>query len=610
MSETQDKITIYRYVKEQESGFLTNEVRIADNWHWNFRNHVQLIFHLKNGQFFTGENNWLRAFKNIMEPMLNLAYWTEQIQVKDVVFDIPGDNGRGMGFVLKKYHDEVFTKEHNLDKVFDEITQSDLDYGGVLLQETLGNPEVLDLNSIAFCDQTDLTGGPIGLKFYFSPDKLRLMSKKGWGDKKKGATITLNELATLAKSEKNLTGPHGFKSKTTGKNIEVYIVRGSLPEAWLKDNDNYDDYYAQVHVIAFYTNKDNKDEGCTLYRAKGDDDDFMTFSSMPIYQRALGRGEGEALLHPQIWTNFLTIHKMNMLEAASKIPLVTDDSSYSQKQKIQDMETLEITTIDEGKRIWQIPTAAPANVQLFEQAINDWQAHAQQLGSASDAMMGEQTSGTTFRGQNQLIQQGRGIHNKRRGTRAKFIEELYRKIWIPQMIKEIVSGKEFLATLSWEEMHWVSDKIATSYANKQVIEDILSGREPRDPEQLKKECIDEFHKHGNKHMFKVLKDEFKDVDILISVNVSNKQKDLIGMVDNLRSVFQTIAANPMVLKAPPMEKLFNRIVEASGLEPIDLTGLDVLQQPPQAAPGAQGAPQMPQVAMPPQPQPVVASKVK
>ena len=49
---------------------------------------------------------------------------------------------------------------------------------------------------------------------------------------------------------------------------------------------------------------------------------------------------------------------MNMLEAGAKVPLVTDDPMYTQRQKIQDMETLEITTIADGAKIWQVPTAA------------------------------------------------------------------------------------------------------------------------------------------------------------------------------------------------------------------------------------------------------------
>ena len=197
---------IFSFIESQENEFETQKVQVGDNWHWNFREHCQLIFHLKNGIFYTGENDWLRAFKNIMEPILNLAYWTEDLEVKDVIFYIENKSGRVLSFLVKKYHDEVYVKEHDLDTMFDEITESDIYFGGVLIQKGKERPEVLPLNSIAFCDQTDMMGGPIGIKFFFTPDKLRSMSKMGWGEKSNGATITLDELCILATFEKEAVG--------------------------------------------------------------------------------------------------------------------------------------------------------------------------------------------------------------------------------------------------------------------------------------------------------------------------------------------------------------------------------------------------------------------
>src|SRR3990167_8196044 len=176
--------SIYEWVKSEGSAFLTDKVKVGDNWEWSWRDHVKLIFHLKNGVFLTGLNDYLRSVKNIMEPLLNLAYWTEDLEVKDVVFYVENEVGRVVSFLVKKYHDEIYVKEHNIDTLFDEITESDLDYGGVLVQKTAKEtPEVIDLNTIAFCDQTDMLGGPIGIKLNLSPSKLRSMEKRGWGKK-------------------------------------------------------------------------------------------------------------------------------------------------------------------------------------------------------------------------------------------------------------------------------------------------------------------------------------------------------------------------------------------------------------------------------------------
>jgi len=565
---------IYSFIKEKESEFETQDITIGSNWDWNMKNHIQMIFHLKNGRFFTGANDFTRVFKNIMQPILNLCYWAEDIEVKDVIFYIESKMGRVLSFLIKKYHDEVYVKENNLDTLFDEITEDDIDYGGVLVQKGKDKPEVIFLPSIAFCDQTDMLGGPVGFKFSFAPDKLRSMASKGWGSKENGATISIEDLIILAQPEKDAGGNR--KNKTTGKNIEVYIVKGSLPEAYLKDNDNMEDYCNQIQIVGFYTNKKQEQEGVTLYRKKETESSLKFHTSKKVYSRALGMGEGESLLQPLVWTNFLEIHKMNMLEAGSKVPLYTDDGNYTQANKIQDMENLEITTIQDGKRIFQVPTVASANIQLFEREINDLYEHAQSLGSAYDPMLGkEAVSGTTFRGQERTIQQGRGLHDRRRGQRAKFLEEIYRDWIIPDIVKKILKGKEFLATLTTDEIKWVSDALSTNYANRQIIDDILDGKTPTDFETLKSSYLLEFQKKGSKHLIKILKDEFRGVEVKMGISVAKKQKNLADLSDKILSIFQFAFADPIkfqqALQIPALAKSFNSILEFSGLSEVDFS---------------------------------------
>lgn len=565
--------SIYSYIKEEENRFQTEEIKVGDNWNWSFRNHVQLIFHLKNGVFYTGENEWLRAFKNIMQPILNLSYWTEDIEVKDVVFYIENEQGKMLSFLVKKYHDEVYVRENDLDTLFDELTESDIDYGGVLVQKGVKMPEVVQLNSIAFCDQTDILGAPMGIKTYMSPSKLKSMSKIGWGEEKNGATISLEELCTLADNKKDAAGSkNNNENEVTGKTIEIYIVRGDLPKHYLKDDNDMEYTSNQIHVVAFYTDEKKNKQGVTLYRKEDVDGSLKFHTSKKIYQRALGQGDGELLLGPQIWTNFLTIHKMNMLEAGSKIPLQTDDPNFTTRNKVQDMENLEVTVLEEGKSISQIPTAAPANISIIQNAINEWFEHAQFTGSAFDPILGkEASSGTTFRGQERTVAQGRGSHDRKRGKRAKFIEELYRDYIIPDIKKEILKGKKFLATLSTEELTWIADQIAISESNKRIKEMILSGKVVTKEEQtlLIQVIKESFLKKGDKHLIEILKGEFEDVELKMGINVAGKQKDLALLSDKLLSVFQFIFANPQgfqqAMQVPALAKSFENILEFSGM---------------------------------------------
>lgn len=574
--------TIFDYITQQENEYSSGDITVGDNWAWSMRYHVQLIFHLMNGIFYTGNNDWTRAFKNIMEPIIDLANWTEDLEVKDIVFYIESSNGRILSFLIKKYHDEVYVKEHDIDEMLDEITESDNTYGGVLIDtsQKRERPKSLDLIKIAFCDQTDILGGPIGFKLNFSPSKLKEMEKRGWGKTENGASGTIDNLIELATFDKDAEGGRkgNVANKTSGKNIEVYLVRGSLPKGYLKDGDELNETVNALCIVAFYYDKNKKREGYILYRKPEAESTLKFFSSKEVAGRALGRGVGEQMLHPQIWTNFLEIHKQKMLEAGAKVPLATDDETYTNRQQVQDMENLEVTTVADGKRLWQIPTAAPANIQLFQNAINQWFEHAQYQGAAFDPLMGkEPPSGTTFRGQERVVAQGRGPHDRKRGKRAKFIEMIYREDILPEIKREITNGKKFLASLTFEEMQWVMEQSAENFANKERNEDVLNGEIPRDKETLKQEYMLEFQKGGNKRLISILKEEFKDVEVKMGINVAGKQKNLLGLSDKLLSIFQFVFANPpafqQAMQLPALAKAFNDILEYSGIAQADFTSL-------------------------------------
>lgn len=574
---------IFQYILAEESKFETDKIRIGTNWQWNMKEFVQMVFHLKHGVFFSGENDWMRAFKNIMDIILGNAKVSEDIEAKDVVFFSESKNGRVASFFFKKYHDEVYAKKYDLDELFDEITESDVDYGGVIVDTTSNNiPTVQPLTKVAFCDQTDITGGPIAIKLYLSPSKLKAMEKKGWFNPKNGADGSAEELVLLASQSKSPEGGKmgDQKNLVTGKAIELYILRGDLPETYLKDDGDNEKLIPQLQIVASYTDKKNKKQGFTVYKKESSESTLEFFTSEKVEGRGLGFGWGERMLHPQIWTNFFEIHKTQMLQSGAKTPIITDDETFTNRNKIQDMENLEVATVKEGRSMKLLETVSPTNVNLYQNAINTWFEHSQYAGSAFDPSMGkEATSGTTFRGQNQVVQQGKGPHERRRGKRAKFIEHLYRVRILKDIKRDILSGKKFLATLSGEELEWVAEQLAVNEWNDRFFEKAVNAQEFQDGEmeafiQQKK---DEFRKKGTQHLLEVLKGEFEGVEMSIGINVAGKQKDLAAMSDKILSIIQFAMANPqgfeMVMQMPSMADNMDTILEYSGVNPSSFYGL-------------------------------------
>ncbi|PIN79206.1 hypothetical protein COV16_04885, partial [Candidatus Woesearchaeota archaeon CG10_big_fil_rev_8_21_14_0_10_34_8] len=531
-----------------------------------------------------------------IEPILNLRYRNEDIEVKNITLFAKNDGRRGVSFLINRYYNDVYIKENNLDEFIDKLGEEEIDLGGVLVHKGDEVPEVLPLQSIAFADQTDILGGPFGLRYNFKPSKLRKMASKGWGDKKNGATITIDELIASADEQKQSSGLSNKKTnRTTGKNIEIYIVRGNLPEAYLKDNDNMEDYYEQIHIVAFYGGKEGKKNGHTLYRKKAEESDIKFYSSKPLLGRAIGKGGAEALFNEQIWTNFLEIHKHKLIESASKVPLWTDDEGYANRQEIVDMENLEITRLREGARIGQVPTAAPTNIAIFQNSVNDWFNNAQLVGAAQDPLLGRQSySGQTFKGQERLVIEGKSIHEYRKGKKAKFLEEIFRDWIIPKIRKEILKDKEFLGKLNPDEMEFLADNIASRKANEEVRKRLISGQltTKENFDTIKQQIRDKFLKAGERRKIKIIKDELKDAEIDIEINIEGKQKDLGELTNKVLSIFQFIFSNPQgfsqVMQIPGMRTAFNDILEFSNISPANFQSLlSVNLNPPQQ----QGQPQ-------------------
>ena len=279
--------TIFQYVTSEETLYQTRSIRLGDNWDWNMSQSLSLLFHLKYGKYLY-DSNELRTkqpFHNIILPILEFRYAAEDRDVKDIIFETEEPEKQHLSFLIKKYWDDVFTIENNIDDFLDSAIEENVDFGGVLIKKGVGAvPEVIPLQTIAFCDQTDILGGPIGFKFNFSPAALKKKGNLGWGDKKNGADTTIDDLIFLATREKDapnmtVTNP---SNAVTGKNIEVYVVRGDLPESYLDGKGDTEKIINQVQVVGFYTDKEKKRFGVTLYKAKETESVLKFFTSKKV----------------------------------------------------------------------------------------------------------------------------------------------------------------------------------------------------------------------------------------------------------------------------------------------------------------------------------------
>lgn len=556
---------IYDLITEEEANFQTVKVPVTGNKEWNMYEHIDRCTNVANGWFHKGADDGSRPYKNIVKPIINVARRSEGFDVKDIEPFVNNQDEYYKSFLVRKYHPS-WARRNDIDTFIDEVVESQIIYG-LTLVKSVGNvrPEVVPLQQIAFCDQTDILSGTIGLKHEYSVSQLQEFKGKWDGEK-------IEEAIVMARNEKS-GAREGQKAKTPSKYIEVYEVHGMFPESWLEDGGSEDDYCQQMHIVTFYTNNENQKCGITLFKGKETTPIFKALKIDTIYGRACGVSEVEDLFEPQVWTNYSGIKIKALLDAAALLLLQTNDPKYAKNNKISKLKHNTILTYDKDAQPLTQVNIQPQNLQAFTNHQVSLENDARIMGSASDAQLGTNpVSGTPFALQSLVVQQGQGIHEWRQGKIATFISEIYRDWILKFLVREMNSGKKFLDELSVKELEEVADQVATNQTNAWIWDKLNeTGTFPTEEErQVRMEAEKQgFIKGGNKRFMEIMKDELKDLPMDVEVNVKGKQKDMAGIADKLTNLLRTILPNPEAFKNSGLGGTFNELLENAGLSPIN-----------------------------------------
>ena len=565
--------TIYDYIIGEQVVYQ-KPIDLEDGWSWGMKDHLRRSYLYKNSQFEQeNENRTLRPNKNIVLAILNVQYRTEGFDVKDIELFVDDINENYKSFLVKKFHDK-WALENQIDTFIDGTVESYCDYGGALVRKSdKAKPEVVDMRSLAFCNQSNILANPFGIRHTFSASQLREMDK--WGKDENGATMDIETLIRLVQKE--------GEDEDDNREIEVFEVHGNMPVEWLDDNTNdskedSDKDVSQMQVVAFYQNDEGIAQGVTLFQSKEPTLPFKFLARDEIKDRALGRGGVEELFEAQAWTNWNEIKVTEMLNNASKQINVTDDPLIASKHPsgLKGIDNGEFIEVGQGKSVKSLDNSA-RNLPLFNDSLERWNNHAQILGSATDPLLGESPSaGTPFKLFEAQQLEAKGMHNYRQGKLAVFIDEIYRDWIIPYIQKEIANEQSFLTELSADEMQDIGTQVAENEANKQRNEQVLNGELPDEKEELKQNFLTRFLEKGSRQFIKIFKDEIKE-PLSVMTNIAGKQKNQALITDKMVGVVRQLIASPQVRQDPEMIKWFNNILESSGLSPIMFS--PQLQQP-------------------------------
>ena len=562
------------------------------------REHIDRSFTLKNSRFYQGTQDYRRPFNNIILPIANVNYRTEGFDVKDVQIYVDNAENYHKSLFARKFHN-WWAKDNDIDTAIDESVESYFDYGLALLKNVnSARPEVVPLQQIAFCDQTDIMAGPICIKHHYSIGELLDMKGK-WKSAEIDKTILM---ARFAKPT-----IEGDTTKTPGKYVEVYELHGMFPESWLgaeKLGEEWEDtgkYSPQVHIVTYYVNENEQNKnGICLFKGKEPKPIFKALVRDPIFGRACGRGGIEELFHPQIWINYSMLHISQMLEAVSKIVLKTNKKKITALNNFSNMKNGQILDMDGDGTLDQL-VLQPYNKGAFDEFMNRLEQSGRVIGSASDPALGlNPVSGTPLGTTEIVTQQGIGIHEYRQGKIATFWAEVYRDWVLPHLSKEINKGSKWLDELTLSELQDVAEKITTKQANDKIKQMILSGEIPTQEEidAFRTTLKETFMKGGEKRFLEIIKDEFAGLPTDVEISIKGKQRNLAEVTSKLNSVFRTLLTPGVIQQVQQSEglsDLLNQVFESVGFSPVNfgtITGQQM--QPAQPVPSPM-QPQMQQL---------------
>lgn len=576
--------SVFEYIKTEENKWNTDRVPLTNSKSWNMKEHIERCTNVSNAWYHQGQNDGMRPYDDIVTPIINVAFRSEGFDVKDIVPYVNDVTEDYKSFIIKKLHPQ-WARRNELDTFIDDVVETSVIYDLVLVKNINNvRPEVVDLKTIAFCDQTDIMAGPICIKHNYTIAELVEFKGKWYSDE-------IDLAITMAQQNFKVAIANDKVAQTPGKYIEVYELRGNLPESWIDDNAEPYKYTPQMHIVCYYTDTDGKQNGITLFKGK-DKPLSKNFKSLKIDRirskgRACGRSIVETLFEPQVWANYDAIKIKDLLDAALTI-FQTDSLEYKD-QKITQLKSNTVLGHEQGKPI----TRVDGNIQNMT-AFTNHQAKltndARVLGSASDAQLGTNpVSGTPFALQNLVVQQGQGFHEYRQGKIASFFADVLYRDWIlGYLVDEINTGIKFSEELTLDEIEYVAERVSSHEVEEQIAKQILkTGIVPteQDREQMKSVLKQTLMKRDSRHFFETIKGELMDIPVSVFVNINGKQRYMAQNADKITNILREVLKNPQAFsQIPGVAKAFNQVLEESGMSAINFTQITSAPAPVEQTP--------------------------
>lgn len=594
---------IFDTIRAERQDFLNNEIEVVPGYNFSQYNTIKKI-HLYYNSQYSGSN--YEEVNGVMKKKFfhNLSTWRCELATKMIDLDIKDftlvstNIDTDFNTFLLERELKVWLKTNKLGKILNDISEELPVYGSCVLEKIGEGAELVDLRYF-YVDQSapNLREAAYkNKKMFMTHAQLRKMGTRGWeytdqaidnftGKYQRGYDNN-GQQTTNNGSSLYFEGAGTNAPKVDGSPlVEVWMRVGQVPLSWFTDRDSDENEYtfARYYVagIDCYTVNDNKviiaEDGLVLYKEQleEDEDPFREVHYRRTKGRWLGIGIVEGLFENQRRINEVKNQEANAMEAGSIQVFQTRDETV-QSNLTTDVQNMEIlvtkSSIDpistESRELGGFQNAA---VELEKQSDN--------ITFSRDVVSGENApSGATLGAIQIQTQQTTAVFDYKKENIGLFYTEFIKDLVFPQMEKKLNMEHILRLTGSLEELTRLRTYIATNYANRRIIQEVLSGKE-FDPTQeiydmYKSLAMADLSKMGDKIWVQINKNYFKDIEYNVDFEVTGEGRDIYAQIKNSEMLLQALQSDPGLLSDPVKKKILYRAMSAMGWSMAELESME------------------------------------
>lgn len=569
-------------VRKAEADYLTGSTVISEYVTFSLKENVARIEAYKNSRHISGDTDSQgreKPFFNIGTAASNVWYRATDLDRKNIKIRATKRSDYVASLLATAKLQELMRK-NNFGIWLNNWGRTLADYGSAVSKHVEKDgmliSTIVPWNRLII-DAVSFDGAPKIEKLYLTPAQLRENKAydKEMVKKLLEATTTRK---TLGKEQQD----------TKSDYIEVYEIHGLMDENLLKDmEEESGNYVQQMHVVSFMATQDGGYEDYTLYNGKEEKDPYYITHLIEEDGRVMAIGAYERLFESQWMVNHTAKAIKDQLDLASKLIFQTSDGNFVGQNVLSNLETGDILIHAANQPLTQANTSSHdiGSLQSFGQ---QWEGQANKTAGISEAMMGEQKSGTAWRQTEALLQESHSLFELMTENKALALEEIIKIYFIPFVKKQLNSKDEITATLSdygikeIETMYLKGESVKRS--NEKNIDAILNDTEDFTTPEMEMSSLQEgLNQTGATRFLKVDEigektwaDLLKDIEWELEIDITGEQRDTQGAMETLNTLYTNLIQNPA--EADTAKLVRNKILELTGVvSPLEIQTIQSTQ---------------------------------